>query len=51
MLLPVIFVILWSAHGEEELHKWFSSNFNVEVHAFLQSGKYCVKAELREFMA
>ncbi len=34
--------ILWSAHGEEELHKWFSSNFNVEVHAFLQSGKYCV---------
>ena len=34
--------ILWSARGEEELHKWFSSNFNVEVHAFLQSGKYCV---------
>ena len=34
--------ILWSAHGEEELHKWFSSNFNVEVHVFLQSGKYCV---------
>ncbi len=34
--------ILWSAHGEDALHKWFSSNFNVEVHAFLQSGKYCV---------
>ena len=34
--------ILWSAHGEEELYKWFSSNVNVEVHAFLQSGKYCV---------
>ncbi len=34
--------ILWSAHGEEELHKWFSSNFNVEVHAFVKNGKYCV---------
>ncbi len=34
--------ILWSTHGEDALHKWFSSNFNVEVHAFLQSGKYCV---------
>ena len=31
-------------HGfdEAELEKWFSSNCNVEVHAFLQSGKYCV---------
>ena len=34
--------ILWSAHGEEELHKWFSTNFNVEVHAFVKNGKYCV---------
>ena len=34
--------VLWSAHGEAELEKWFSSNCNVEVHAFLQSGKYCV---------
>lgn len=34
--------ILWSAHGEGELHRWFSSNYNVEVHAFLQSGRYCV---------
>ncbi|MCI8538589.1 MAG: 1,3-beta-galactosyl-N-acetylhexosamine phosphorylase [Oscillospiraceae bacterium] len=34
--------ILWSAHGEEELHKWFSTNFNVEVHAFVESGKFCV---------
>ena len=34
--------ILWSAHGEEILHKWFSSNYNVEVHAFVKNGKYCV---------
>ncbi len=34
--------ILWSAHGEESLHKWFSTNFNVEVHAFVCNGKYCV---------
>ena len=34
--------ILWSAHGEELLHKWFSSNYNVEVHAFVKNGKYCV---------
>ena len=34
--------ILWSAHGEELLHKWFSTNYNVEVHAFVKNGKYCV---------
>ncbi len=34
--------ILWSAHGEDILHKWFSTNFNVEVHAFVKNGKYCV---------
>lgn len=34
--------ILWAAHSENELYSWFSSNFNVEVHAFLQNGKYCV---------
>lgn len=34
--------ILWSAHSEEDLHKWFSSNFNVEVHAYVKNGKYCV---------
>ena len=34
--------ILWAAHGEKELHKWFSSNYNVEVHAFVANGKYCV---------
>ena len=34
--------VLWSAHGEKELHKWFSSNYNVEVHAYVKNGKYCV---------
>ena len=34
--------ILWSAHDEENLHKWFSTNFNVEVHAYVKNGKYCV---------
>ena len=34
--------ILWSTHSEEELHTWFSSNYNVEVHAYVKNGKYCV---------
>ena len=34
--------ILWSAHSEEKLHTWFSSNYNVEVHAYVKNGKYCV---------
>ena len=34
--------ILWSAHDENELHKWYSTNFNVEVHAYVKNGKYCV---------
>lgn len=34
--------ILWSAHDGDNLHKWFSSNFNVEVHAYVKNGKYCV---------
>ena len=34
--------ILWSTHDEQNLHRWFSSNFNVEVHAYVKNGKYCV---------
>ena len=34
--------ILWSTHDEENLNKWFSSNFNVEVHAYVKNNKYCV---------
>ena len=34
--------ILWSTGDEENIHKWFSSNYNVEVHAYIKNGKYCV---------
>ena len=34
--------ILWAAHSEKELHAWFSSNYNVEVHAYVKNNKYCV---------
>ena len=34
--------ILWSAHGEGDLYRWFSTNYNVEVHAYVKNGKYCV---------
>ena len=34
--------IIWAAHEEEHLHRWFSTNYNVEVHAYVKNGKYCV---------
>ena len=34
--------ILWSTHGESLLHQWFSTNFNVEVHAYVKNAKFCV---------
>ena len=34
--------ILWSSHDEADLNKWFSTNYNVEVHAFVKNGKHCV---------
>ena len=34
--------ILWSAHDEASLRRWFSGNVNVEVHAYVKNGKYCV---------
>ena len=34
--------ILWSAGDEANIHSWFSSNYNVEVHAYIKNGKYCV---------
>ena len=33
--------ILWSAHGEDILHCWYSENFNVEVHAYVE--KMCIR--------
>ncbi len=29
--------ILWSSHDEENLHRWFSENYNVEVHAYVKN--------------
>ncbi len=34
--------ILWAAHSEQDLNRWFSTNYNVEVHAYVKNGKYCV---------
>ena len=34
--------VLWSASAEEELHCWYSTNYNIEVHAYVKNGKYCV---------
>ncbi len=34
--------ILWSAHSEELLHHWCSSNPCVDVHAYVKNNKYCV---------
>ena len=34
--------ILWSAHSDQELNHWFSENYNVEVHAYVKNGKFCV---------
>ncbi len=34
--------VIWSSGDEENLEKWFSSNYNVEVHAYVANGKYCV---------
>ncbi len=33
--------ILWSSNSENELNKWFSENYYVDVHAY-DSGKFCV---------
>ena len=32
--------VLWSASAEEELYCWYSTNYNVEVHAYVKNGKY-----------
>lgn len=34
--------VLWSAGDEGNLKHWFSSNYNVEVHAYVKNKKYCV---------
>ncbi|MCI9424708.1 MAG: 1,3-beta-galactosyl-N-acetylhexosamine phosphorylase [Flavonifractor sp.] len=34
--------ILWSAHQENALYQWYSDNYHAEVHAFVESGRFCV---------
>lgn len=34
--------IIWASHDEANLYAWYSTNFNVEVHAYVKNGKYCV---------
>ncbi len=34
--------VLWSTHSEEEMERWLSANCNVDVHAYVDSGKFCV---------
>jgi len=34
--------VLWTTHSEGVLERWFSTNCNVEVHAYVENGKYCV---------
>ena len=34
--------VLWTTGSEDLLHTWFSSNYNVEVHAYPKNGKFCV---------
>lgn len=34
--------ILWASQREETLRSWYSENYNVEVHAYVKNGKYCV---------
>ena len=34
--------ILWSTGSEELLKSWFSENYNVDVHAYVKNGKFCV---------
>ncbi|USF27991.1 1,3-beta-galactosyl-N-acetylhexosamine phosphorylase [Firmicutes bacterium ASF500] len=34
--------VLWSAHSEGEFNVWLSDNCNVDVHAYVKNGKFCV---------
>ena len=34
--------ILWSSNREKQLKQWFSDNYNVEVHAYVENHKFCV---------
>ena len=34
--------ILWAAHDEDNIYKWFSTNPNTELHAYVKNNKFCV---------
>lgn len=34
--------VMWSTHSEADLNKWYSTNYNVDVHAYVANNKYCV---------
>lgn len=34
--------VVWSASDEANLTKWYSTNYNVDVHAYVENNKYCV---------
>ena len=34
--------IIWASGDEDNLRKWYSTNFNVEVHAYVANNKFCV---------
>ncbi|NBI66633.1 1,3-beta-galactosyl-N-acetylhexosamine phosphorylase [Pseudoflavonifractor sp. 60] len=34
--------VLWSSRSEDQLNLWLSSNCNVDVHAYVKNGKFCV---------
>lgn len=34
--------VVWSASDEVNLTKWYSTNYNVDVHAYVENNKYCV---------
>ncbi len=34
--------ILWATNSEDKLLNWYSSNVNVDVHAYVENDKYCV---------
>ena len=40
-MIPMEILITYS-HGEDALCRWFSSNYNVDVHAYVKNGKFCV---------
>ena len=34
--------VLWSVHSEDQMNLWLSSNYNVDVHAYVKNGRFCV---------